>query len=45
MLGNGTVSNLHSANYQAGSDLTNFLSMAVRSLAQQIAVSASTYQG
>ncbi|WP_167631794.1 haloacid dehalogenase-like hydrolase [Mariprofundus ferrooxydans] len=41
----GRVSNLHSANYQAGSDLTNFLSMAVRSLAQHIAVSASTYQG
>jgi len=41
----GRVSNLHSANYQQGSDLTNFLSMAVRNLAQRIAVSASTYQG
>jgi len=41
----GRVSNLHSANYQKGSDLTNFLSMAVRSLAERIAVSASSYQG
>ncbi|MDQ6956913.1 MAG: HAD family hydrolase [Mariprofundaceae bacterium] len=41
----GRVSNLHSANYQEGSDLTNFLSMAVRSLAERIAVSASSYQG
>jgi len=41
----GRVSNLHSANYQKDSDLTNFLSMAVRSLAERIAVSASTYQG
>jgi len=41
----GRVSNLHSANYQSGSDLTNFLSMAVRSLAQRIAITASTYQG
>jgi len=41
----GRVSNLHSANYQQGSDLTNFLSMAVRSLAERIAVSASSYQG
>ena len=42
---NGRVSNLHSANYKQGSDLTNFLSMAVRSLAERIAVSASSYQG
>jgi len=41
----GRVSNLHSANYQQGSDLVNFLSMAVRSLADRIAVSASSYQG
>lgn len=41
----GRVSNLHSANYQQGSDLTNFLSMAVRSLAERIAVAASSYQG
>jgi len=41
----GRVSNLHSANYQKDSDLTNFLSMAVRSLAERIAVSASSYQG
>jgi len=41
----GRVSNLHSANYQPDSDLTNFLSMAVRSLADRIAVSASSYQG
>jgi len=41
----GRVSNLHSANYRGDSDLTNFLSMAVRSLAERIAVSASSYQG
>jgi len=41
----GRVSNLHSANYKQGSDLTNFLSMAVRSLAERIAVSARSYQG
>jgi len=41
----GRVSNLHSANYQQGSDLVNFLSMAVRSLAERIAVSANSYQG
>ena len=41
----GRVSNLLSANYQEGSDLVNFLSMAVRSLAERIAVSASSYQG
>ncbi|MDQ6954511.1 MAG: HAD family hydrolase [Mariprofundaceae bacterium] len=41
----GRVSNLHSANYKQGSDLTNFLSMAVRSLAERIAVSANSYQG
>ncbi len=41
----GRVSNLHSANYNEGSDLVNFLSMAVRSMAERIAVSASSYQG
>ena len=41
----GRVSNLHSANYRQGSDLVNFLTMAVRSLAERIAVSASSYQG
>jgi len=41
----GRVSNLHSANYKQDSDLTNFLSMAVRSLAERVAVSASSYQG
>ncbi len=41
----GRVSNLHSANYQPGSDLVNFLTMAVRSLAERIAVAASSYQG
>ncbi|MDX8387174.1 MAG: HAD family hydrolase [Ghiorsea sp.] len=41
----GRVSNLLSANYQEGSDLVNFLSMAVRSMAERIAVSASSYQG
>jgi len=41
----GRVSNLHSANYKAGSDLVDFLTMAVRSLAERIAVAASSYQG
>ena len=41
----GRVSNLHSANYKQDSDLTNLLFMAVRSLAEQIAVSASIYEG
>ncbi len=40
----GRVSNLLSANYSHGSDLRNFLSMAVRSLAEGIALSASGYQ-
>lgn len=41
----GRVSNLHSANYSEGSDLSNFLVMAVRSLAERIALSAHTYKG
>ncbi len=41
----GRVSNLHSANYKEGSDLVNFLTMAVRSLAERIAVAANSYQG
>lgn len=41
----GRVSNLHSANYKEGSDLVNFLTMAVRSLSERIAVAASSYQG
>ncbi|MDX8414131.1 MAG: HAD family hydrolase [Mariprofundales bacterium] len=41
----GRVSNLHSADYRQGSDLMNFLTMAVRSLADRIAVSANSYQG
>jgi len=41
----GRASNLHLANYKEGSDLINFLTMAVRSLAKRIAVSASSYQG
>jgi len=41
----GRVSNLHSANYREGSDLVNFLTMAVRSLSERIAVAASSYQG
>ncbi len=41
----GRVSNLHSANYREGSDLVNFLTMAVRSLAERIAVAANSYQG
>jgi len=40
----GRVSNLLSANYQQGSDLTNFLSMAVRSMAESIALKSSAYQ-
>jgi len=40
----GRVSNLLSANYQQGSDLTNFLSMAVRSMAESIALASSAYQ-
>ncbi len=34
----GRVANLHSANYNKDSDLMNFLSMGVRSLAERIAV-------
>jgi len=41
----GRVSNLLSANYNQGSDLVNFLSMAVRSMAERIAVSANSYLG
>ncbi|MCH9828627.1 MAG: haloacid dehalogenase-like hydrolase [Gammaproteobacteria bacterium] len=41
----GRVSNLHSANYLEGSDLSNFLIMAVRSLAERVALSAHTYKG
>ncbi|RMH60428.1 MAG: haloacid dehalogenase-like hydrolase [Zetaproteobacteria bacterium] len=41
----GRVSNLHSANYRDGSDLVNFLTMAVRSLCERIAVAANSYQG
>jgi len=40
----GRVSNLNSANYQQGSDLTNFLSMAVRSMAESIALKSNGYQ-
>ncbi|MDQ6974445.1 MAG: HAD family hydrolase [Mariprofundaceae bacterium] len=40
----GRVSNLLSANYQQGSDLTNFLSMAVRSMAESIALASNGYQ-
>ena len=41
----GRVSNLHSANFSEGSDLSNFLTMAVRNLATEIAISSGTYQG
>jgi len=41
----GRVSNLHSADYRQGSDLMNFITMAVRSLAERIALSANSYQG
>jgi len=40
----GWASNLYIANYQQGSGLTDFLSMAARSLAERIAVSANSYQ-
>ncbi|WP_428380900.1 haloacid dehalogenase-like hydrolase [Nevskia ramosa] len=38
------VSTLYSANYADGSDLSNFLVMAVRNLAQRIAFSKSTFR-
>ncbi|SFF33157.1 haloacid dehalogenase-like hydrolase [Fontimonas thermophila] len=41
----GRVANLHAANYAEDSDLSNFLVMAVRSLATDIALAARTYQG
>ena len=41
----GRVANLHSANYAEDSDLSNFLIMAVRSMATDVALSARTYQG
>jgi len=43
-IADGRVSNLNSANYQQGSDLTNFLSMAVRSMAESIALTSNGYQ-
>jgi phosphoserine phosphatase len=39
------VNTLYSANYAEGSDLSNFLKMAVRNMAEQIAVQAGSYQG
>lgn len=41
----GRVSNLLSANYSEQSDLSIFLSMAVKKLATDIAISSGTYQG
>jgi hypothetical protein len=41
----GRVSNLLSANYSEHSDLSDFLSMAVRKLVTDIAISSGTYQG
>jgi phosphoserine phosphatase len=41
----GRVANLHSANYREDSDLSNFLVMAVRSMATDIALAARSYQG
>lgn len=38
------VSTLYSANYAEGSDLSNFLAMAVRSVAERIAVSQGAYR-
>tara|TARA_R110000787_G_scaffold107489_6_gene215438 strand:+ start:3242 stop:4084 length:843 start_codon:yes stop_codon:yes gene_type:complete len=39
------VSTLYSANYAEGSDLSNFLMMAVKNLAERIAVSKAAYRG
>jgi len=39
------VSTLYSANYSEGSDLSNFLTMAVRNLAERIAVSKAAFRG
>lgn len=39
------VSTLYTANYTEGSDLSNFLAMAVRNLAERIAVSKSAFRG
>jgi hypothetical protein len=38
------VSTLYSANYSEGSDLSNFLTMAVRSLAERIAISKAAFR-
>ena len=40
----GRVSNLHSANFSEQSDLSNFLRMAVETLANEITISSGTYQ-
>jgi phosphoserine phosphatase len=39
------VSALHSADYSDGSDLSNFLTMAVRNLAERIAVAKAAFRG
>ena len=39
------VSNINSANYNEKSDLSNFLIMAVRKLANDILLAERTYQG
>lgn len=39
------VSTLYSANYAEGSDLSNFLTMAVRNIAERIAVSKAAFRG
>lgn len=41
----GRVSTLYTANYSEGSDLSNFLTMAVRNLAERIAVSKAVFRG
>ena len=41
----GRVSNLHAADYSERSDLVNFLGMAVRKMAQDIAVAGGAFQG
>jgi len=40
----GRVSTLYSADYSEGTDLSNFLKMAVRNLAERIAVSKATFR-
>ena len=41
----GRVSNLVSADYKQGSELTRFLTLAVENIAERIALAQHTYQG